>query len=265
MIKELNANHDNDKGLCGFCYIKRDIFELLKNMNIKELNEFFEKKDIKDERHLTKYKEITNIISKNSRFIFYGGADKENSHTNFKYWKQIKDSNEVAPKNYFHCLCMQCITNPHYIKDLNTGKLYIVGSECINKFVNEDMQGRRCKICLVRHNNRKDAYCNDCRIIINKELKINKKKYEKVILEFKKEYIWFNNHLQYIKCDFGKFKNCKCKSIFDLYHLKNKTIINYIKWAISVFDKNKKNDIYHFLKLFQEYNKKRKLINNFIL
>ena len=53
-----------------------------------------------------------------------------------------------------------------FIEDEN-GEIVIIGNECINKFCK--ISYRSCSNCEARHQNRKDNYCNDCRIILKKQ------------------------------------------------------------------------------------------------
>ncbi len=59
------------------------------------------------------------------------------------------------------CVCGMLIKENCFIED-EDGEIIIIGNECINKFCK--ISYRSCGNCGVKHQNRKDNYCNDCRI-----------------------------------------------------------------------------------------------------
>ena len=174
---------------CQKNYERDEILEILKDFKCLDKIREKIKEKYKKQSHL---KEITNEISDNKEFIYYGGfpteivtnesrndvlnsgcelqLDKKNRHYN--YWLMVKKNDEELPKKTLHCLCFQCITNPCIIKNIHTNKLYVVGSECINKFVPEENRGRRCERCNIKHRNSKNNFCKDCRTIVKEEEKL---------------------------------------------------------------------------------------------
>lgn len=88
------------------------------------------------------------------------------------------------------CLCEQNIIYHHWIKHIKNEDYQLVGSCCIDKFMN--VKGKSCMDCHKSHNNRKSNYCNECRIICsvhhdyhedNKDCGL---KYEHYIMKFGK-------------------------------------------------------------------------------
>ena len=59
------------------------------------------------------------------------------------------------------CVCGVSIKENCFIED-EDGEIIIIGNECINKFC--EISYRSCGNCGVKHQNRKDNYCNDCRL-----------------------------------------------------------------------------------------------------
>jgi len=261
------CNHDCDNNEQRY-----EIFEILKDFKCldKIRNKIKEKYNAKSH-----FKEITSLISKEKEMIYYGGPqscinedalNKEYIHNKHsKYWLNIKDDNEVEPFNYTHCLCFHCIKNLCYIKNIKTKKIYVVGNECVNKFVDKDMQGRRCNICKTSHKNIKDNYCNECRKNIKDELKKEKEEkkraQEKEISErYYQEYLKkkeIENENEFRKggiCKFGK--KHKGTLYVDIFNNDK----GYIKWALDTYKTQqnelgyiKKDNIYYLLKLYQEF------------
>ncbi len=291
-----NNNCDNNEQ-------REDILEILKDFKcLDKIREEIER-DYNIKSH---FKQITNLISKDKEMIYYGGPmscvdeDAKNkeyiSNRHYKYWINNKEEEEEEPFNYTHCLCFHCIKNLCYIKNIRTKKIYVVGNECINKFVDPTMQGRLCKRCKEKHKNHKDNYCNKCRIIIKEEIKQAKEEQErlykiernkKIEEEIKirkekenKEHLYKIEKIkeeqekvyqEYLKnkeiekeeefkkdgiCKFGtKYKGSLYIDIFN-----NDT--GYIKWIYNTFKKNKeelgyikKDNLYYFLKLYNEFKK----------
>ena len=89
---------------------------------------------------------------------------------------------DYFPSHKRKCICEHGIEENCYIykrvQNIVEGKiteiihLRVLGNCCINKL---DLQGRRCALCGEVHKNRNDNFCNDCRIINEKEEKWKKK------------------------------------------------------------------------------------------
>lgn len=88
----------------------------------------------------------------------YVGGDHD-SHAN--YWKLIFPDSPYPPHADF-CICGHQIAHNCYIEHIEDEEVLIVGSCCIKKFM--DKPGRTCEICRAPHKNRRDNYCNDCRV-----------------------------------------------------------------------------------------------------
>lgn len=63
--------------------------------------------------------------------------------------------------------------------------IHVVGSCCIKQFIDVDKQKKTCERCLKAHKNRRDCFCNDCRLVIKQE-EINKL-LEKYAREYKEK------------------------------------------------------------------------------
>jgi hypothetical protein len=77
-------------------------------------------------------------------------------------------AHDYVPKHKDKCICDHFISENCFIYKKENGNFHIrvIGNCCIKKF---DLQGRKCQMCDAVHKNRKDNYCNDCRIIVAKE------------------------------------------------------------------------------------------------
>lgn len=68
--------------------------------------------------------------------------------------------NNIERKN--SCICTHHIEEQCYIKNKITEEILVVGNCCINRFIcNTD---QRCELCKEPHKNRKNNYCNKCRL-----------------------------------------------------------------------------------------------------
>lgn len=226
----------NDK--CNNQYEREQIFEIL--------TEFDCLKNLIDKIQLN-YKtksfigKITTLIAKSNEFIYYGGPPKyiqlnekkiingnfdvlnnfkepklspNNSHYN--YWLKCKKPHEIMPSLIkSHCLCFHCIKNLCFIKNKKTNKLYTIGIECINKFINTR---RTCETCFKPHKNSKDNYCKECRILIKDKLKLGN-----TIIKFGKHYgksieFLINNDLGYVLWIIKQDKNKMFNDIIKYYN-----------------------------------------------
>lgn len=245
---------------CNYKDERDRVFELLQEFDcLKDIIDKI-KIDYKNKAFIGK---ITSLIADSNEFIYYGGPPKykqKNEKTlvngcydilnNFKkpeleysshynYWLKCRKENEEMPESIkSHCLCFHCIKNLCFIKSKITEKIYTIGIECINKFT---ISRRTCSKCSKPHRNSKDNYCNDCREDIKEIDKILERKKQEEIYNTRKEYKFNEDYI----CKFGKYKG----EGFDIVFEDKK----YIKWALSIFDINKKDNIYFLIKLYQDY------------
>ena len=128
--------------------------------------------------------EAVNRFTRDKDWIYFGGAEKKTAYdtigTHYKYFCQRwKDFFRKQPKVPYEdrCVCNHVITQNCYILNTETKDIKIIGNCCIKKF---GLQGKTCSLCNAIHKNRKDNYCNDCRVILalakKKEEKKKKKK-----------------------------------------------------------------------------------------
>lgn len=203
---------------------------------------------------------ITTLIANSNEFIYYGGPPKYKIESksridnlnnfrkemdyssHYNYWLKCKKEHEEMPNEInTHCLCFNCIKNLCFIKNIKTEKLYTIGIECINKFINNR---RTCSICSKSHRNSKDNYCKDCRFDIKKlEEEKKKEKERKKQEEIYNQIKEFNFRKDNI-CKFGKYKGEEFSIVFN-----DKS---YIKWALKNLDMNDKNNLYYLIKLYYE-------------
>ena len=104
---------------------------------------------------------------------------KDNKLSPYKQWEYIggdtgshylklSSNMEPLPKEY-ECICTHDIIENCYIQNIITGEILIVGNCCIKKYLKIDTS-KKCQKCDKPHKNRKDNFCNTCRLI-NKEAK----------------------------------------------------------------------------------------------
>lgn len=80
------------------------------------------------------------------------------------YFKQYFP-NEPLPDQIDECVCHTKILYNCYITDGN--EVLIIGRCCKNHFIVNS--GKTCSRCRKSHRNKKDNYCDDCRILIQQE------------------------------------------------------------------------------------------------
>ena len=106
---------------CKYNEERDEILEILKDFKCLDKIRNKIKEKYKKQCHL---KEITNEISDNKEFIYYGGFPKyettnesrndtlngeyisklEKGNTRYKYWLNVKKKHEELPKKLFHCI-----------------------------------------------------------------------------------------------------------------------------------------------------------------
>lgn len=107
-----------------------------------------------------------------ANFRYVGG--NENSHLNY-YKMEYNGKYPNIPQSE-ECICGHQIKENCYIT--NDKIFVVIGNCCIKKFIPKDKQGRTCKMCRKSHRNRKNNYCNECRIkhgdFIKNEKEVNR-------------------------------------------------------------------------------------------
>jgi len=75
---------------------------------------------------------------------------------------------DYLPTQKEKCICDHFISENCFIYKIvgKQIKIRVIGNCCIKKF---DLQGRRCQMCDAVHKNRKDNYCNECRVKVAKQ------------------------------------------------------------------------------------------------
>jgi len=123
------------------CVVQKNLNKYYGGINIKELNN---------------YKECGRK---------HAGENKTNNYFKLLFGK------EKPPRDFLMCICGQSIQELCYIcpKDnVNIEKIITVGNECIDKFAEISIKGRRCEICGAIHKNRNFNLCNEHKDIKNK-------------------------------------------------------------------------------------------------
>ncbi len=69
------------------------------------------------------------------------------------------------------CICGHPIKRHYFITDKNEEDLLCIGSECIKRFLPENVQGRTCSMCMAPHRRTKHRICFDCENQIKNEQK----------------------------------------------------------------------------------------------
>jgi hypothetical protein len=105
-------------------------------------------------------KKVNELVK--GEWIYAGGSF--DSHLN--YWNIFARSMnfpggaEKKPRFKNYCVCGQELERNCWIYNKNENRIKIIGSECINKFLDKR---RTCSICGEEHRNRIVNRCNDCR------------------------------------------------------------------------------------------------------
>ena len=128
--------------------------------------------------------ELLQRYSREKGWVYFGGHeertgyDKDGFH-NIRFHRLWPDHFDKEPFIHHsdYCVCGHIIVQQCYIYNRYTKKFEVVGNCCIHKW---KLQGMPCSMCFEPHLNRKDNYCNDCRIIIKKQEE-DKKQAEKLI------------------------------------------------------------------------------------
>tara|TARA_R110000803_G_scaffold163885_2_gene227582 strand:+ start:225 stop:773 length:549 start_codon:yes stop_codon:yes gene_type:complete len=117
--------------------------------------------------------ELLQRYSREKGWVYFGGHeertgyDKDGFH-NIRFHRLWPDHFDKEPFIHHsdYCVCGHIIVQQCYIYNRYTKKFEVVGNCCIHKW---KLQGMPCSMCFEPHLNRKDNYCNDCRIIIKKQ------------------------------------------------------------------------------------------------
>jgi len=103
-------------------------------------------------------KKVNKLVS--GEWIYAGGSF--DSHLN--YWGIFARSKNFDPKNKPsfkpNCVCGQELERNCWIYNENENRMKVIGSECINKFLDKR---RTCSECGEEHRNTIVNRCNDCR------------------------------------------------------------------------------------------------------
>lgn len=101
---------------------------------------------------------ISNLL--NNEWIYAGGDS--DSHLNYWYIFARSKNWDPSDKPKFKskCVCGQELEKNCWIYNLEQNRIKVIGSECINKFLDKR---RTCSICGDEHLNRVVNRCNDCR------------------------------------------------------------------------------------------------------
>jgi uncharacterized protein (DUF3820 family) len=111
-------------------------------------------------RFLNSLSEISNNPDNCLREWRYAGGNK-GSHE--KYYK-LRYKNCTKPSHQTHCICGSEIVENCYLENILDQRIIAVGNCCIKRYIPEELAGRTCLNCGNSHKNRKDSYCNDCRL-----------------------------------------------------------------------------------------------------
>ena len=117
----------------------------------------------------------------------YAGSDNGGD-----YLEQVIEKFDVEiPEHEDFCICTHEIENNHYLRRKSDNHMIVIGSSCKKRYMPDDCNSKLCFRCEKPHKNRKDGYCNECRVVKSKE--------PKTVLNFGKykgesfKSIWENN------------------------------------------------------------------------
>jgi hypothetical protein len=104
----------------------------------------------------------------------YAGGDENAGVGPLNYFRQIfgGDPESVYGPMEDECICGHPIQRHYFITDANNEGMLVIGSECIKRFLPENVQGRTCSMCMAPHRRTKNNICFDC----EKQIKDEKKK-----------------------------------------------------------------------------------------
>ena len=88
----------------------------------------------------------------------YCGGNR-NQHLN--YWK-LRFGNKKIPEFKESCLCDHELSIENCYIEMADSKIIVLGNCCIKRFIGNS--SRTCSICKKPHRNRKDNFCNTCRL-----------------------------------------------------------------------------------------------------
>lgn len=119
--------------------------------------------------------ELVDAYARDKNWCYFGGGkyttqfqkNKKAHHYNYfmSAWKYyFEHQPHIAPA--CRCVCNTPITQQCYIINRETKEVVVLGNCCIEKL---NLSGRTCGLCHVKHNNRSDNLCNDCRLVVKKQ------------------------------------------------------------------------------------------------
>jgi len=104
----------------------------------------------------------------------YAGGDENAGNGPLNYFLQMFGA---PPESVYgwdipdECICGHFIQRHYFITDANEEGLLCIGSECIKKFLPENVQGRTCSMCMTPHRRTKNLICFNCEEQIKNEKK----------------------------------------------------------------------------------------------
>ena len=102
----------------------------------------------------------------------YAGGDENAGSGPLNYFLQIFGA---PPESVYgwdipdECICGHFIQRHYFITDKDEERLLCIGSECIKKFLPENLQGKTCAMCMAPHRRTKNNICFKCEKQIKNE------------------------------------------------------------------------------------------------
>jgi hypothetical protein len=100
------------------------------------------------------------------KYLVYAGGDGASDPLHAKHHEYFqamaKRYSLSQPNPEKKCVCTHWIEKQRYLMDTRNNKLFVVGSDCIHRFIPQEHRGKTCFHCLATNRKRTSNYCNNC-------------------------------------------------------------------------------------------------------
>lgn len=187
LAKKSTENNKISRAVMDYSYLKDQMYLYYENSKLDSAKSKAYKK-YKREQHFSHFEMLEYSLGGDiTKYEYMGGFKKTDNKKPDEYMSLMLLRGYKYPREYEEdCMCTHPIVKQCYIRNIETGEFYVVGSDCIDKF----KINRECLTCGVKHAN-KSGRCKPCSTLKgNFTKKINKilnQKYSEYIEQFKKD------------------------------------------------------------------------------